>query len=172
MQEALAVFDKYHAHVRTLDLPNDVREIAHAFFVNDALIARLRQSDEPNNLELTLRCGDLQIGYFDLHLSYANPGIEDEDLRRLLLVASNARSDTRYGMTDAWGHEFHVLPDGCLEHTITFHGPGEDPILVTVRCSDVRVELVPRPARRLPPYPHRYRVQRFSASSSAKETGT
>lgn len=157
-------YAQYTEHLARLSLPDSVREIADAYFPDDALIARLRQSDNPAKLELTLRCGWHGPGYFDLYLNYEAPEIGDDDLLTLLTVAENAKACTRYGMTDVWCHEFDVLPDGRLMHSIAFHWPG-GMRGTSVTCAGLEVERIPRESRELPPFRDRYRVGRFGASS-------
>lgn len=154
----------YEKHLTEIELPPEVREVAEMHLVDDGLVSRLRQSDNPALLELHLRCGWDGPGYFDLCLTYFSPEITDEDLTTLTIVAENARSSVQYGMTDAWVHEFDLCPDGRLRHSIGFHWP-TGMIGIEIVCREIAVERVPRDSRNLPPYEERFRVERFGASS-------
>ncbi len=154
---------KYKARLSQVreTFPPALSAVADAWAVDDALIAKLRQSDDPATLELVLRCGNLQIGYFDLDFTYDSPEVSDEHLRALIKVASNIRGNCLFDGWDAWVHEVDRLSDGRIEHRIYFHKGG----WVAIRCRDLQVVRTEKLDRRLPPYPNRYRVARFSASS-------
>lgn len=159
-------YDDAHWHILTLSLPEEILAIADPFYVDDALVASVRQSDDPVGLELVLRRGNLQIGYSDLALKYETPEVDDESLQGLLRVANNARSEVRYGMTDAYCHEIDLDSEGRLVHSILFHSPpGEPPTIFTVKCSNLKVAERLRSGRSLPPFRRRYRIARFNASS-------
>lgn len=51
--------------------PSDVRILANSISLHDGLIHELLWNTEEATLFLCLRCGDLQIGYFDLDLHYS-----------------------------------------------------------------------------------------------------
>lgn len=166
--EALCkTYEEALRHLGTLSLPEDILAIADPFYVDDALVASVRQSDHPAALRLVLRRGHLQIGYSDLDLAYESPEVEDESLRGLLRIADNAKSNIRYGMTDAYCHEVDIDSEGRLVHSIIFHGvPGEPPTVFTAKCQRIEVAEQPRPGRTLPAFRQRYRIARLNASSS------
>lgn len=158
-EEVTAANDAYGERLTRVGplLGSEVFAVADPFFVADALIAKVRQSDSPAQLQVVLRCGDIRAGYFDLGLTYHDPDITDDDLRALANVAAHVRGSRNYGMMDAWCHEVDLLPDGRIEHHLTFHGPTE----VNIRCSSLTVVREDRANRLLPPYPQRSRIARL-----------
>jgi hypothetical protein len=157
---AQAADAQYREHLAELPLPEHVRAVADAWFVDDAMISRLRQSDDPAQLVLTLRCGWSGPGYFDLRLRYVRPEIEDESLLHLVEVATRIRSSRCYWGVDAWCQEWDMLPDGRLSHLIAFHG-SDHVREVRIVCADVNVRLSPRSSRTLPPYRDRFKIGRL-----------
>lgn len=158
---------RYSARLEQIrnSLSSEVSAAAGAWIVNDALISKLRQSDNPKELELVLRCGDLQVGYFDLEFSYDSPEISSQDLKSLIKVASNVRGNRRYGGWHAWVQEIDMLKDGRIEHRMFFHNAG----IVLVRCRGIHVARIEKSSRRLQPFPNRYRVGRFNLSSRSQK---
>lgn len=118
-------------------------------------------------LRLALRCGNLQIGYFDAVFTYEAPEVDDLSLRGLLTAADNAKTQRIYGMTDAWCHEIDMDVERRVIHTILFHNGRENeaPIVFTAKCRKLSVVELDRPSRRLPAFKYRYRIMRFNASS-------
>ncbi len=148
--------DRYRQHLQTIvhRLPRDVRAVSDAYHVDDALISRLLWKSLADPLTLILRCGDLQIGYFDLSFEYGDPEIETAHLAVLAHVVRHHRGSRRFWGMDLFCQEFDVLPDGKFEHRLLFH-PG---IWCAVRCSDVRVVRTDKPNRQLIPFIHRIRL--------------
>lgn len=65
----------YNKYLRYLDsikrvLPENLRHLALLRGVDDGLIAEARHDRAAKRVNLILRCGDLQMGYYDLVLEY------------------------------------------------------------------------------------------------------
>ena len=72
-----------------LDLPPEVQTLAASVNIHDGLLWRAEADPEQGLLRLALRCGDLQVGYFDLELEYQQVDFAPElikALRRLSVV--------------------------------------------------------------------------------------
>lgn len=65
-------FEDYQRHLTSLlpNLPPEVRRLATRINIHDGLLWEVAVNLEMDTLRLTLRCGDLQVGYFDLDLEY------------------------------------------------------------------------------------------------------
>lgn len=65
-------FEHYQRHLTSLlpNLPPEVRRLATRINIHDGLLWEVAVNLEQGTLRLTLRCGDLQVGYFDLELEY------------------------------------------------------------------------------------------------------
>lgn len=153
-------------HLENLNLAPELKAIADPFYVDDALIARVRQGDYPPKLSVELRRGNLQIGYSDLAFDYVSPEVDDASLSALYQVADRTKSARRHYGMDAYCQEFDIEPDGRVVHSIIFHGDSESgPFVVTVRCQSLKVRERPQDDRDLPPFRERYRIERLNASS-------
>ena len=112
-QEA-AIRDAYWAKVAVLEQqwPPEIRELAHTN-LHDGLIRRISLDEAAQRLEIWLRCGDLQVGYFDVTLVYR--GLDTERLDRGLLraIATDPETEVRYDEVDIDSH-------GRFVHSVRF----------------------------------------------------
>ncbi len=162
-----AADERYNARLEQIreSLLPDLALVASAWALDDALISELRQTDDPDEIRLVLRCGDSIDGYFDLEFVYASPTISDYDLITLLYVASKLRGDFLAPDFDVWAHEVDTLPDGRMEHRVHFSYHG----WIAIQSQTVAVTRTDRPDRELAPDTERYQVARFNARSPANE---
>ena len=65
-------FEDYQRHLASLlpNLPLEVQRLATSINIHDGLLWKVAANLEQESLRLVLRCGDLQVGYFDLELEY------------------------------------------------------------------------------------------------------
>jgi hypothetical protein len=140
-------YDSYAAHLELMRgvLPDSVLALARLSGMDDGLVVSVRHERAVRRLRLTLRCGDLQVGYYDLILDYEEASLSPPDEWTLARVARSTRSDARYDYDLAY-HEIDRSEDGQIEHRLLFH-PG---IWLAIRCVRMRWEKVPRSDRRLP----------------------
>lgn len=147
--------DRYRAYVKTLDLAEPLLQISDHHFAHDGLITKLRQSDDPVALQLTLRCGFYDRGYFNLRLDYVEPEITESNLKRLCKVASLHRTATFHDAHLSL-YEIDRLADDRLEHRLMF--VGYEP--VCIRCQNINVKVIPTETRRLGPFSSKISVHR------------
>ena len=130
---------EYKAHVAALlpQMPPDVRTLATRVNIHDGLLWRMAADEARGALSLTLRCGDLQRGYFDLGLEYAgvcfSPALSeglsglagqptDRDLQ-YIPRRSEALYDEVAREGEAWVHRILFISRGdYLELTVHFKG--------------------------------------------------
>lgn len=129
-------------------LPDHVLELATLQGVDDGLIVEVRHDKIERVLHLTLRCGDLQMGYYDLILTYKDADISPKHEK---LLAKFARTTIDPGHYDAEICRFEVdlTEDGRIEHRIEFYVEGPDD-WIAIRCRSLYWEKVSRPNRELP----------------------
>lgn len=132
--------------------PSDVWEIADPFFVDDALLVEVRYDRKADRMEIVLRCGNLFSEYFDLLLKYDCVEISQQSEYALATVARATRTCTRYWDHDCYVHELDLLDDGRFVHHCLFH-PG---LAITIICSALTWERIPRPDRTLPRRKNRF----------------
>lgn len=81
----------YKQHLANIlpSLPPEVQTLATSINIHDGLLWKAEADPEQGLLRLALRCGDLQVGYFDLELEYQQVDFAPElikALRRLSVV--------------------------------------------------------------------------------------
>ena len=136
-------------------LPDHVLELAHLQGVDDGLIVEVHHDQAERVLRITLRCGDLQMGYYDLILTYGDAQITPEDE---FLLARLARStiDQSDHDADLYRHEVDVTAEGGIEHRLEFHVYRQHDVWIAIRCRMLSWEAVSRPNRDLPVMPDRF----------------
>ncbi len=85
------VWGDYQRHLAGLlpGLPPEVQALATDISIHDGLLWKAEADPEHGSLRLALRCGDLQVGYFDLELEYEQVDFVPElaqALRKLSVV--------------------------------------------------------------------------------------
>lgn len=144
------VSDCYTDHLEKMDgiLPKNVLVLAKLEGVNDGLIVNIKRDRPRSTLVLTMRCGDLSIGYYDLEITYYGASISREHNRVLNYVARNQTLDL-IGRTETAGelvyHEVDVADNGRFAHRIMFH-PGR---WFEIQVDSLRWRQIARPNRKL-----------------------
>ena len=121
--------------------------------MDDGLLVQVSHDQAGCVLRLTLRCGHLQMGDYELALTYEGAEIT---LKHEWELARLARSTV-----DAWHapdlrrHEVDVIDDGKIEHRLEFHD-NEPDNWFAIRCGAMKWEIVSRPDRELPALPDRF----------------
>ena len=143
-------FEEYKKHLALLFplWPPQVQTLA-TINLHDGLLWQMTADKEQETLLLKLRCGDLQVSYFDLELCYlgvefspaaienlagliANPS--DQDLKR-----RGRHSEALYAEVDMEG--------GMLVHRILFESRNADYHELTVQFKRLKLEITFREGR-------------------------
>ena len=106
--------EKYGEHLAPLlpQWPPDVQALASRISLHDGLIRELSWDTQEATLFLCLRCGDNQVGYFDLDLHYSGVHFSPLDWASLLTLNANKNSSALYDEVDE--------EDGRFVHRILF----------------------------------------------------
>lgn len=146
-REIRAIFERYTRHLKTMQgvLPDHVLTLAKQDGVDDGLIVSVKHDLKKADFVLTMRCGNLQIGYYDLILHYQSAETSLPDMRTILHLARVSRNRWE----DLAYHELDIKPEGCIEHRFLFHGcsnavPFHE---FSIRCRSLRWEKMPRADR-------------------------
>lgn len=133
-----AVAPAYWRHIDAIAdrLPPDLVAFHRTVSLHDGLIRAVDDYSTPGTLDLRLRCGDLQVGYFNADLRYQDVAISPDDLGTLSSLARAQGVELLYD-------ELDVRLDGRIEHSIIFWPAGE----VTVGCSSLTIATRPVPSR-------------------------
>ncbi len=145
------VFESYSKHLETLKgiLPDAALALATLPGLDDGIIVEASHDREQARLVLILRCGDLQVGYFDLVLTYDDAEISPIDERILARLSRSSDGDWR---PDIAYHELNITTTGRIEHSLIFH-PGRS---FSIRCCKLEWEKIHRPNQVLPPLLDRF----------------
>jgi hypothetical protein len=108
---------RYAAHIDALSpmLAATVRTLAQGVNVHDGRIMSVTFDQAHQKLELALRCGDLQVGYFDVLLVYAHININGCSLSDLKTIAEDPKAEVLYDEVDRseigpWVHRILFWP--------------------------------------------------------------
>lgn len=93
-------------------LPKDIAELTR-INLHDGLIRRVTVDNEAHLLSLVLRCGDLQVGYFDVDLHYSGITLTTQQLQVL-----SRRAHDRH--TEILADEIDMAADGRFVHRLIF----------------------------------------------------
>ena len=164
---------RYEQHLESLNgiFPNRILELARMRVeFHDALLAYVHRNYAAQQLTLTLRCGYLQVGYFDLKLRYSDAEISASHERSLEQIARTTRNHTQFKMR-SWTHEIDSTDNERIVHRIFFDSlalpPCPSPLWIEIVCRDLHWENTSRPNRELP----RMR-ERFTREGIAPESET
>ena len=148
-----AAFQHYYQYLEGLEgiLPAHVLMLAQLPGVDDGLVVEVKHDRNQNVLVLTLRCGDLQMGYYDLVLQYEEADISSQDEQTLVRIARTTKNNRRHE-SDLYFHEVDKTEDGRIEHRLLFH-PG---VWFAIRCRVLYWDKVDRPDQKLPRLKERF----------------
>lgn len=148
---------EYEQHLKSPvgQMPDDVLELARLPGTDDGLVVEVRLEVQAQHLSLTLRCGNLQLGYYDLFLPYEQAEITPRDLQELAGIVRATKTCWEY-TNDLYIDEIDLSDDGRIEHQLCFHTRYGDPIYITVRCGILYWQQISRPDRTLPELQDRF----------------
>jgi hypothetical protein len=120
--EADTVPPAYQCHLQTLNLPPSVQDLS-SLNPHDAHILDVQHEPSVHVLRLRLRCGDLQVGYFDALLIFSGVIIQSDHLARLIEAKRPAKFEILYDEVDrsrADRFEYRLLLDPAFEVEFQF----------------------------------------------------
>ncbi len=146
------VFDAYSRHLLKIKgvLPDHVMELASMRGIDDGLVVSVLHDRENAQLELTIRCGDLVRGYFDLIITYCDVQINQLDAYTLAVIARMTHVD-KYGHDLAY-HELDLLMENQIEHRFHFHTS----MVFKIQCGSLTWIKIDQPDRKLPEMADRF----------------
>lgn len=142
----------YASHLEKMRgvLPDHVLELATLSGVDDGRIEEYSYNKNERTLYLVLLCGDLQMGYYDLIITYKNVEVSPDHEKTLAALAQSVDEHIQL-------HRFEVdvTQDGRIEHRLEFF-TSEENIWFVVRCEALNWEKKERPKQRFSPRPARF----------------
>ncbi len=156
-EACLAVQNAYREYWERIrhTLPPHIVALGEFSGVEEGLLWRVESSKRREALRLSLRCGNLVMGYYDLFLEYSHAEMSLEHESILIQIARSTLSRGRHTSDLRW-HEIDVTETGGIEHRFEFYVHGGEPIGFAIRCRDMYWQIVNRPNRNFP-----YRKERF-----------
>lgn len=154
---AKVVLDRYSRHLQEMEgvLPDELLALARLDGVDDGLIVSVRRNRRRKTLDLTMRCGNLIIGYYDLEITYSGASLLPDHYRTMNYIVRNQTLEAmgRYLTAgDLAYHEVDRADNGRCEHRLLFH-PGR---WFAIQFAAIRWRQIPRPNRRI-----RHRCDRY-----------
>jgi hypothetical protein len=95
----------YRHHLTTQRFPPDVLLLSDVD-IHDGLLLDMKHEPASAQLMLQLRCGDLQRGYFDLHIQYSGVTRDSESLSVLHFAMQDPKDEFLYDELDRAGDRF------------------------------------------------------------------
>ena len=143
----------YNQHMEDLKrlLPQEINELADVALLDDGLVLKVDHDRGKKILKLTLRCGNLQIDYYDIVITYNGAKITPKHDRMLAEIAKSTKGFSGYGH-DIHFHEFSVAKSGRITHRFLFN-PG---VQFAISCKSLTWKKVPRKNRKYPKVANRY----------------
>lgn len=142
-----AVYKRYQKHLDGLlpQWPPDIQALAVGISLHDGLIRELSWDADEATVFLNLRCGNLQVGYFDLDLHYSGVLFSPPDLQSLAVLKSDKVGEALYDEMDE--------KEGRFVHRILFISSEKikkgwfEYYEVAVRFQQLRLVTTPRKSR-------------------------
>jgi hypothetical protein len=116
---------EYESHIKMIwsQLPEKCRELAKEIHLHDGKIVNVSYSETDKKICISVKCGDLQNGYFDIDLIYSEIKFGEEIFHKTKDISSNAKHEILYDEVDLdqAGNIIHrILFWPNAEITITF----------------------------------------------------
>lgn len=129
---------EYASHLEQLmsTLPVKVQAFAREVNLHDGLFREVVIDRFKSEVTLRLRCGDLQVGYFDLDVTYQGADLDSIDLAALRAAAEAPGTEILHD-------ELDVHPSGRVIHSIIFSPEHE----VSMTFDSMHYTQVARPSR-------------------------
>jgi hypothetical protein len=157
------VNEAYRRHLTGLRgiLPEKVLELAEPSGMENALVVHVAHDRTRRSLRLVLRCGDLQMGYYNLVLTYEDAWLRPEHDVVLAMIARTTKTQRIFECDLAY-QEVDATEDGHIEHSLIFYGRACPESAsarwpwFSIRCQELKWYREPKRTRRLPPSDDRY----------------
>jgi len=140
-EESEQIRTSYHQHIELLlpNLPESIAELTEKINLHDGLICRVIVDQKTGKLTMELRCGDLQVGYFDLELAYSGVKFSALDLVALAALVRDRR-------TEILSDELDIDKDNTYIHRILFYPIGE----ISIHFESINLNQESKPDRNIP----------------------
>ncbi len=138
----------YLQHIENLlpFLPKSIAILARDTNLHDGLIKHCIINYSECNMNLVLRCGDLQVGYFDLNLSYLGVDFKKSNILNLRKLTKDPNTGIGYD-------EIDKIRTNIFIHRILFWNYKE----IEIVFSSLELERIPKSCREFKKVSNRYK---------------
>ncbi|CUU38537.1 MAG: hypothetical protein K6U12_10030 [Armatimonadetes bacterium] len=152
-----AFFEACRRHHESLRgrLPEHALELLNLQGVDDGLLVEAVYERKTRTLQLTLRCGHLLMGYYDLTLVFREASLSPHSRTTLRRIAETTKGDGIWEY-ELYRFELDTTPSGGIILRLEFLGFYDDPWF-EVRCKELQWHTKPVADPKLPVIPRRYR---------------
>lgn len=146
-EEYDAVVPAYWQHYAEIasKLPTTVQQFSPTISLHDGLPWYARVDRTALTLEIISRCGDQQVGYFDLALRYRLTSVRAECIAAVARMVADSEAEMFYD-------EFDLAPHGQYVHRILLWPTDE----LAIEFSEFSYECIARPDREVPAVAERF----------------
>jgi hypothetical protein len=95
-------FSNYQEHLRTIEasLTHNLRKFFKTENIHDGLTRSMVIDRAAARIQWNLRCGDLQVGYYDLDITFQNVTVSDSFVTHVRKVINSAEAELLYDEID------------------------------------------------------------------------
>ncbi len=146
-------YEAYVKHMEVLRdlLPAEVVELADVDLLDDGLIIKVDHDRRKKILKVVLRCGNLQIDYYDIVITYLGARISPKHDQTLGKIARSTNGFNGH-IHDIHFHEFTLAKSGRITHRFLFN-PG---VQFAISCKSLTWKKIPRKGRNFAKVEDRY----------------
>jgi hypothetical protein len=124
-EKAFSDYQEYENRIRP-KLPRQMQRLFGEISLHDGIILNVLIREDKKDLTLTLRAGDLQVGYFTIEIHYTGVKLLKKEKIKLQSIAKNKKLELLYD-------EIYLMESGRYEHSIIFH-PVRD---IKIECENI-----------------------------------
>ena len=146
--ESDAIRDAYWVEIEAIKskLPQEILELATKINLHDGIVRHITLEKAAKRLTMALRCGDLQVGYFDIEIMYIDVEITNVDSSLLKIIATDAETELLYD-------EIGIASANRFVHRILFYPYRE----IEVIFGKLKFAIQPKADRELGDHARQYR---------------
>lgn len=153
----------YRTHLEQIRsrLPENAYQLAQPSGMEHGLLVKVSHDRVRKRIRLVMRCGDLQVGYYNLIVTYIDAEITPKRDLDLAKIARTTKSCKDFSCSFIY-QEIDLTASVRIVHRLIFHAYPEDfpddngYLWFEITCRRLRWRHEPKQSRRLPPISDRY----------------
>jgi hypothetical protein len=136
----------YNLHINAIhsNLTDNIKSFIKEINLHDGIIQLVKVNRNSDNLSFMIRCGDLQVGYYDAEITYVGIDLNNTNLESIRAVAIAKNEEILYDEFD--------IDDGYFTHCYLCYPKYE----FMIRFKDLRFSRVDKPDRKIEVFKKKY----------------